>query len=195
MNPRTIGAMKPALMMTLALLGACTREVPQPPAAKPVASEVTSVASPPGPGGIAWGEPVDGLRLGIALEGATLVTHTQNVSSAPLVVFTHVATHERQSDWLTVSITDKKGGEHVIAFNDDRDKSAQATSKLPAGSEIVDRWDLAAWSARPRNGKRTFDPTFASVRATYKVIPAPTTIPTIGDKVWSGTIESGRIAQ
>lgn len=185
--------MKSALML-FALSGACTREVPQPPVVKPVASEVTSVAPPQGPGGIAWGEPVDGLRLGVALEGTTLITHMQNVGSAPFIVFTHVATHERQSDWLTVSVTDNKGGERVIAFDDDRDKSAAATSKLAVGGELVDRWDLAAWSARPRNGKRTFEPSFAKLRATYKVIPAPTTIPPTGDKVWSGTIESGRIA-
>lgn len=175
--------------LVLVCLASCTREVPH-STARPVPSEAADTT----PKGIAWGVPVDGLRLGIELQGSTLVTHLENVSKAPLVVMSHVATHERQNDWLTVTIADRAGKERVVAFDDDRDKSAPVTFTLAAGTELSDRWNLADWAARARNGKQPFDPAFASMRATYRVPAAPTTIPPIGDKVWSGSVESGRLS-
>lgn len=161
-------------------------------AATPVASESPPLAVPK-TAGVAWGAPVSDLRLGIELEGTKVVAHVQNVGTAPLMIMSHVATHERQSDWLTVTITDTKSKERVVAFNDDRDKSAPVAHTLASGAELVDRWDLADWAARPRNGARPLGSNDVAVRASYHVVPAPTTIPPIGPRAWGGTIESGTV--
>lgn len=63
-------------------------------------------------------------------------------------VMAYVKTYETQSDWLTVKI-----GKLGIAFDDDRDKSVPIEVELPPGATVWSRWDLAAWAARPRNGK------------------------------------------
>ncbi len=158
----------------LAMLGlfavGCSREA-QPPAVRPVAAEIHDATSPVAstPPGVAFGPEVSGLRLGIALEGKTLVVHLVNVGKAPLVVMSHVATHERQNDWLTVTIVDAKGSEREVALDDDRDKSAPVNVTLAAGAELVDRWDLADWSARKRNGSHPLGKGDASILATYRV--------------------------
>lgn len=172
------------------LLGACSREVPT---AKPVPSEVV----PPAPqktSGVQWGAPVSDLRLGIELDGAVLVAHLQNVGSAPLGVWSHVAAHEQQSDWLSVTLTDRFGKERVVGFSADRDKSVPIPATVAPGKELVERWDLADWAVRSPQGK-AFGPDDLTVRAKYRVPTVPTSVPAVGDTTWSGTVESGTIVR
>ena len=44
---------------------------------------------------IAWGPAVSDLRLGLSVDGTSVVFHLENVGKAKLEVWSHVATHER----------------------------------------------------------------------------------------------------
>ncbi|MCB9558963.1 MAG: hypothetical protein H6709_00150 [Kofleriaceae bacterium] len=87
--------------------------------------------------------------------GAVAEVGLHNAGTAPVCVWTHVATHEVQSDWLVIQYADGDRYHHlsrVVALNDDRDKSAPVSVELQPGETIWQRWDVAAWALRDRNG-------------------------------------------
>lgn len=140
----------------------------------------------------AWGEPVDGLRLGIAGSGASIVLALGNTGDTPLTVMSHVmAPEETHLDWFTVTLTRENGkagedGEPVLLrLLDDRNRSAEITVELPPGSELAHRVDLVAWAARPVNGPVTLEPGTYRVTATYEVPP--------DGAAWTGTLHSGTV--
>jgi hypothetical protein len=79
--------------------------------------------------------------------GAIVDVGVHNAGTAAVCVWSAIATHEQQSDWL--SITD---GPRTIELNDARDKSAPVSALLPPGATAWLTWDVAAWAKRPRNG-------------------------------------------
>jgi hypothetical protein len=134
----------------------------------------------------AWGEPVDGLRLGIAGSGASIVLALGNTGDAPLTVMSHVmAPEETHLDWFTVTLAGAGGEPVLLRLLDDRNRSAEITVELPPGSELAHRVDLVAWAARPVNGPVTLEPGTYRVTATYEVPP--------DGAAWTGTLHSGTV--
>lgn len=133
-----------------------------------------------------WGEPVDGLRLGIAGTGAAIALHLGNTGDAPLTVLSHVmAPDEAHLDWFTVTLTRGDNEPVQLRFLDDRNRSAEITVELPPGSELAHRVDLVAWAARPINDEVALEPGTYRVTASYEVPPDGAT--------WTGTLHSGSI--
>jgi hypothetical protein len=194
------------LALAFALVpGGCPAD-PRVEPAKAVSAEVgsmpsatTRATSPVPVSSVAWGEPVNGLRLGIALDSTTLVTHLENVGSEPLVVWTHAlppeGARERQSQWLIVTVRPASGAERWLHFSDDA-MAEPVSATLAAGAELVERWDLAAWSARAVNRAQGFGKDVSAVRAKYLVPAMPTTAPPPLGYVspWNGEIQSGWVS-
>ncbi len=178
-----------SLLLALAL-GACRSA----PSSSPSAAPSTTPPSSARPGESApdgHGEAVDGLVFGAVLEGATLVTTLRNVGPIPLVVMSHVQATERQSDWVHVTLVGSDGTHRRIELSDDRDKSVAEAAVLAPGGTLVDRWDLAAWAARPRNGGKALAGA-TTLRASYttrrqdfadRVVPK-------GARAWIGSARS-----
>lgn len=134
----------------------------------------------------AWGEPVDGLRLGIAAGDGWVALCLGNAGDTPLTVLSHVmAPDETHLDWFTVTLTGDGGEPVQLRFLDDRNRSAEITVDLPPGSELAHRVDLVAWAARPVNGPVTLEPGAYRATATYEVPPDGAT--------WTGTLHSGKV--
>jgi hypothetical protein len=86
---------------------------------------------------------------------ATVYAGLYNAGTEPVCVDSHVATHEWQSDWLTVMYADGAKYHHasrVIALDDARDKSYPVSATLEPGQVIWHTVDVDAWARRPRNG-------------------------------------------
>ncbi|MCC6522237.1 MAG: hypothetical protein IT373_06220 [Polyangiaceae bacterium] len=91
------------------------------------------------------------LELVTRVRGTRLAVGLHNVGTAPVCVYSHVATHELQHDWLSVGYVD--GTKPVnVQFTDSRDKSAAVSVEIAPGATSWVSFDLAAWKARPIHG-------------------------------------------
>lgn len=128
----------------------------------------------------AWGEPVAGLRLGIAARGGAVVELSlENTGEGDLAVLSHVAAAgEDHLDWFTVRV-----GARELRLLDERNRSAPVRATLAPGEAVSHTVDLAAWALRERNGARELSPGPAT--ASYEVPATPDT--------WSGHLESGQV--
>lgn len=85
---------------------------------------------------------------------ATIHAGLYNGGTEAVCVDSHIATHEWQSDWLTVMYAD--GGKYhhasrVIELDDARDKSYPVSVLLEPGQTIWHTVDVDAWARRSRN--------------------------------------------
>ncbi|MCW6006157.1 hypothetical protein K1W54_16440 [Micromonospora sp. CPCC 205371] len=130
-----------------------------------------------------WGEPVDGLRLGIGAGDGWVALCLGNIGDAPLTVLSHVmAPDEAHLDWFAVTLAGEET-DVLLRLFDDRNRAAEITVDLPPGSELAHRVDLMAWATRPINGPVTLAPGTYRATATYEVPP--------NGAAWTGTIHSG----
>lgn len=86
---------------------------------------------------------------------ATIYAGLYNIGAAAVCVDSHVATHEWQSDWLTVLYADGAKYHHAsreLELDDARDKSYPVSVLLEPGQAIWHTVDVDAWARRPRNG-------------------------------------------
>src|SRR5215470_17969947 len=72
---------------------------------------------------IAWGQAVSDLRLGLSVEGTSVVFYLENVGKTKLEVWSHVATHETHLDWYALRLV-RDGNTRELRFVDDRNRSA-----------------------------------------------------------------------
>ncbi|MBI4954753.1 MAG: hypothetical protein HY908_22215 [Myxococcales bacterium] len=106
------------------------------------------------------------LELVTRVQGTRLAVGLHNVGSAPVCVYSHVATHELQHDWLSVGYVD--GPQPVtVHFTDSRDKSAAVSVEVAPGATSWVSFDLAAWKARAIHGGGALPKGRLDVSVTY----------------------------
>lgn len=126
------------------------------------------------------------LVLEVKAKGPVLEVGLHNVGREPVRVYTHVATHEWQSDWLEIQYQDGDTYHHVsrpIRFVDDRDKSAPVVRTLAPGETDWQTVDVGAWARRKVNGGQPL-PAKGSLSATAIYDTSKET------GVWSGRLET-----
>ena len=133
---------------------------------------------------IAWGPAVSDLRLGLSVDGTSVVFHLENVGKAKLEVWSHVATHETHLDWYALQLV-HNGNARELRFVDDRNRSAPIKTTLDPGAQLSHKVDVAAWAARAANNSQPLAPGSYRATATYDVTDGP---------VWHGKLTSGQIA-
>lgn len=124
-----------------------------------VAPPPPSIAAPLAPGAPCaakgYHAPAGALpKLSLATRGSLLDVTYENAGTAPVCLYTHVATHEEHFDWLTVELIDAGGHVRSLGFSDMRDKSAPVSVELAPGQRVTKTVDVAAWAARGINGKK-----------------------------------------
>ena len=112
---------------------------------------------------------------------STIEVGLHNVDTVEHCVAGHIATHELQSDWLSVTVPEKTAS-RTIVFDDARDKSARVTVALAPGATVWTRWDVVAWAKRARNGGKAPSRWNTSATATYDASREP--------DVWRGAIKT-----
>ncbi len=108
-----------------------------------------------------------------------------NTGTEAVCVYSFIATHEWQSDWLTIQYSD--GGKYhhasrVIELDDSRDKSAPVSVLLGPGQTVWHTVDVDAWARRDRNGKEPLPAGSLYTQAAYDS--------TREHEVWSGKLLS-----
>ena len=156
-------------------------------------------------------EPKDadrGLKISLAVEAEAVsaeepllatVTLT-NIAHEPLLVLSHIKTHETHLDWYHFRLAhfepDKQGRcdaaharrvERKLDLWDDRDKSVPVRRTLAPGESITHTVDLQAWAKRRTNGAKPIAPGPYTVYVNYAVRAEEET-PRY--KVWTGTLEA-----
>src|SRR5687767_4396462 len=105
---------------------------------------------------ITWGDPVAGLRLGIAPHGAQVDLCLHNTGDAPLEVLSYVDAGRRHYDWYTLQVRDAAGATRVITLLDDRDESGIVRATLASGERLRHTIDVNRWAALEANGGAAF---------------------------------------
>ena len=116
---------------------------------------------------------------------ATVEVGLYNAGDTRVCVYTHIATHEEQNDWLTILYADGDKYHHAsraIALNDDRDKSAPVSALLEPGQVAWQTIDLDAWARRARNGSEPLPAGSLYAEAVYDS--------TREREVWAGTLRA-----
>ncbi len=139
---------------------------------------------------IAFGTPVDDLRLGISIaspESRMVVVRLENVGKATRSVLSHVQVGgERHFDWFQLRLRDGQGGIRELRLQEDRNRSARIQVPLEPGHALEHQIDAAGWALRTLNGGSLPAPGHYSISATYEVPPEP--------PYWSGQLISGSVA-
>lgn len=96
------------------------------------------------------------LRAMQAASGRAVVNVAlRNAGSSAVCIYSHIQTHELQSDWLRLQYSDGARYHHVprvIELDDARDKSAPFSVLLAPGATLWTSIDLEQWAERSRNG-------------------------------------------
>ena len=66
--------------------------------------------------GICWGQPHDGLMLGLAARGAVVEFYLKNVGSEPLHVLSHVSADIDHLDWYELRMVNEAREERVLRY-------------------------------------------------------------------------------
>jgi hypothetical protein len=174
----------------LVLLGACTPSPasssppsPPPSPSATVAAPVAAASSAPAAPSATKGQraPAGAVpKLSVATRGALLDVIYENSGTAPVSIYTHIATHEEQVDWLTVELTDAAGHARTIGFTDARDKSAPVSVELAPGQRVTVTLDVVAWAARGVNGGKPLAAGTYQLSAVYDSSRE--------DRAWSGKL-------
>jgi hypothetical protein len=135
--------------------------------------------------GICWGQPRDGLMLGLAVRGAVVEFYLKNVGSDPLDVLSHVSADIDHLDWYELRMVNQAREERVLRFIADRDKSGTVKVHLLPGESTHHSVNLREWAKRPINSSENLTPGEYELWATYKV-------PTPSD-TWTGRLEAGPV--
>ena len=93
-----------------------------------------------------------------------------NDGPVPVCVYSHIATHETQFDWLTIQYADGAKYHHVsrvIALDDARDKSYPVSVLLAPGQAVWHTVDVDAWARRARNGSEPLPAGSLYTQASY----------------------------
>lgn len=126
------------------------------------------------------------LRAMQAASGRAVVNVAlRNAGPSAVCIYSHIQTHELQSDWLRLQYS---GGANdhqvprVIELNDARDKSAPFSVLLAPGATLWTSIDLDQWAQRPRNGAEPIPAGSLHGEATYDT--------TGRTDVWAGRLVS-----
>lgn len=96
------------------------------------------------------------LRGAQAASGRAVVNVAlRNVGPSAVCIYSHIQTHELQSDWLRIQYSDGDKYHHVpraVALDDARDKSYPVSLLLAPGETLWTSIDLDQWAKRQRNG-------------------------------------------
>jgi hypothetical protein len=112
--------------------------------------------------------------------GARIRVGLHNTGTDPVCVYTSIATHELQHDWLELELT-QGAKKRSLRFDDDRDKSAPVTVSLAPGATDWQTFDVAAWAKRRRNGGEPLKKGEIAAHAIYDT--------TEETEVWAGRLE------
>ena len=116
--------------------------------------------------------------------GNVLEIGLHNEGTAPVCMYTHIATHELQHDWLKVTYADGERHHYAprqLEFYDDRDQSAPVSREIGPGETVWIGLDLAAWALRKVNGGEPLTRGSLYVTAIYDTSSE--------DRVWRGRLE------
>ncbi|HEU4451924.1 MAG TPA: hypothetical protein VFR81_02655 [Longimicrobium sp.] len=133
------------------------------------------------------GDPVDGLRLGIASSGSAVLLRLENVGDAPLEVLSHVSAREDHLDWHALRLEGLDGAVRTLRFRDVRDKAGIARARLAPGGTLDHRVDPAAWALRGINGGVPLAPGRHRATALYD------TAGTSSGDHWRGRLSAGPV--
>ena len=118
---------------------------------------------------VSWGEPVNGLRLGLSVKGSMAYVHLQNVGNVSLNVLSHVRAHEVHLDWYTLLVKAESGLNRQLRIIDSRDRSIAVSVPLGAGESLQHHVDVVEWAKRLVNGARPLAPGIYTLSAVYDV--------------------------
>lgn len=138
-----------------------------------------------GSASVSWGEPLRGLRLGVATDGSEVELHLQNVGTTPLEVLSHVKAGEVHLDWYKLRLEDEKSNSRELRLMDNRNRSAIVQAHLEPGASIQHQVDIVAWAARSVNGAQPLDVATYKLYAVYQVEPE--------SDHWNGRLEAGSV--
>jgi len=138
------------------------------------------------PEDICWGQPQNGLMLGLAAAGAVVEFYLKNVGSDPLDVLSHVSADIDHLDWYELRMVNQAREERVLRFIDDRDKAGTVKVHLPTGETIHHSVNLRKWAKRPINGEQNLAAGEYELWASYEVTDA--------DDNWTGHLDAGPVA-
>ncbi len=145
--------------------------------------------------GFVFSDENNGLRLGVKTDQDTLYMKLENVSAEPLIVYSHVLSHETHYDWFGGQIYAKEADVDAmdksyiqITFSDSRDKSAAVTDTLAPGEFIVHRLRFSQWLLREVNNMRFLNGKFQYV-LTYENHPCEDCSDEY-KKIWTGYLET-----
>lgn len=133
-----------------------------------------------------WGPAVDGLSLGVTVEGPSEVYLTlQNVGVTPIDVWSSVqAGGDRHLDWYALDLTGPDGTARPIRLLDERAAAIPLKAHLEPGEGARNRVDVSEWAARIVNGGLPLAPGVWSLVATYEVgVPGG----------WNGKLTAGPV--
>src|SRR6185503_15464311 len=119
--------------------------------------------------GICWGQPQDGLMLGLAAVGAAVKFYLKNVGADPLDVLSHVSADIDHLDWYELRLVNQAREERVLRFIDDRDKAGSVKVYLLPGETIHHSVNLRKWAKRPINGEENIAAGEYELWASYEV--------------------------
>jgi len=136
--------------------------------------------------GICWGQPQDGLMLGLAAVGAAVEFYLKNVGADPLDVLSHVSADIDHLDWYELRLVNQAREERVLRFIDDRDKAGSVKVYLLPGETIHHSVNLRKWAKRPINGEENIAAGEYELWASYEV--------TDSDDNWIGRLDAGPVA-
>lgn len=134
---------------------------------------------------VVWGEPLNGLRLGLEKNDGDLILHLRNVGQVPLEVLSHVDAGEVHLDWFTLNLQDEKGNNHQVTLLDNRDESGIVLVDLAPGEGLQHTVDVTDWATREANYHRAVVPGRYQLSAVYDA-------PDRGNN-WVGRLEVGPI--
>lgn len=144
-----------AVLTALLLLAACAGKPASETAGAP-ADSIASAADPDVPSNHCdqpgYLAPAGArLELSASVVDTVLTIRLHNAGTEAVCVYSHIATHEWQHDWLTVEVGDPSRA-RTLGFVDSRDKSAPVSVLLGPGQDDEQTVDLAAWAQRMVNG-------------------------------------------
>jgi len=108
-----------------------------------------------------------------------------NAGTEPVCIYSHIHTHELQSDWLQIQYSDGDRYHHVnrvLQLDDARDKSYPVSLLLGPGQTLWTSIDLDQWASRSRNGSEPLPTGSLYTEAIYDS--------TRETDVWSGRLVS-----
>ena len=97
-----------------------------------------------------WGEPENGLVLGLSLTDDVLGFHIMNQSDSEITVYSHVSAGQKHYDHYYLHVQYLFGEVHIIEFVDNRNRSAPVFIALEPYQILGNYVYLKDWCSKPR---------------------------------------------